>query len=172
VAWEVRAAAPERWPFLHPGRSAEVLAGDGAGEPALLGFLGEVHPLVAGQWDVPRTAVFAVDLAKLAAAVPEGTTFEAFGAFPVLRQDIAVTLPESVPAREVTDAVRQAGGGTLDTVEIFDVYSGEQVGEGRRSLALALAFRSLEGTLTDDDVAPVRERIVAELERIGGELRG
>jgi phenylalanyl-tRNA synthetase beta chain len=172
LAWQVRPAAPERWPFLHPGRSAEVLAGDGAGEPSTLGFLGEAHPLVAEQWDLPRSAVFAVDLGKLAAAAPERTAFKAFGAFPVLRQDIAVTLPESVPADEVTKTVRRAAGETLDTVEIFDVYSGEQIGEGRRSLALALAFRSPEATLTDEDVAPVRERIVAALQRIGGELRG
>ena len=70
------------------------------------------------------------------------------------------------------EAVRAAAGETLGEAEIFDVYAGEQVGEGRRSLALALSFRSLEGTLTDEDVAPARERIVAALERLGGELRG
>ena len=84
-----------------------------------------------------------------------------FGAFPVLRQDIAVVLPETISAREVGHAVRRAGGNVLGSAEIFDVYTSEQVGEGRRSLALALSFRSLEGTLTDEDVAPVRERIVA-----------
>jgi phenylalanyl-tRNA synthetase beta chain len=169
--WAVKASEPERWPFLHPGRSAEVQVRR-RGEPVTLGFLGEVHPLVADQWDLPRTAVFAVDLGKLADAAPEVTVFESFGAFPVLRQDLAVTLPESVSAREVGHAVRKAGGEMLHSAEIFDVYTGEQVGEGRRSLALALSFRSLERTLTDEDVAPVRERIVAALQEIGGELRG
>ncbi len=170
VDWAVHAADAERWPFLHPGRSALVTAGAGGGEA--LGFLGEVHPLVASEWDLPRTAVFALDLGKLAAAAPEVSVFHAFGAFPVLRQDIAVTLPETVPAADVLAAVRAAGGATLDDAAVFDVYAGEQVGAGNRSLALALSFRSLETTLTDEDVAPVRERIVAALGELGGELRG
>jgi phenylalanyl-tRNA synthetase beta chain len=167
IDWSVQPAEPERWPFLHPGRSAAVLAGE-----ETLGLLGEVHPLVAERWDLPRTAVFAIDAGKLAAAAPEVSAFEPFGAFPVLRQDIAVTLPESVAAAEVLDAVREAAGETLDEVEVFDVYTGEQVGAGRRSLALALSFRSLHSTLTDEDVAPVREKIVAALKQLGGELRG
>jgi phenylalanyl-tRNA synthetase beta chain len=171
LRWSVRVAPPERWPFLHPGRSGEVLV-EQDGEARTLGLLGELHPLVAEAWDLQRTAAFAVDLAKLAAAAPEVATFEPFGAFPELRQDLAVTLPDSVAAADVEAAVRDAGGQTLSSAEIFDVYSGEQVGEGRRSLALALSFRSLEGTLTDEDVAPVRGRIVAALAQIGGELRG
>jgi phenylalanyl-tRNA synthetase beta chain len=170
VQWSVGAAAPERWPFLHPGRSAEVTAG-ADGDAVTLGLLGEVHPLVAQTWDLPRTAVFAIDLGKLAAVSPEVVAFEPFGAFPVLRQDLAVTLPTAITAAELTGLVRTAGGETLDSVEIFDVYSGEQVAAGRRSLALALSFRALDRTLTDEDVAPVRSRIVAALDQIGGELR-
>jgi phenylalanyl-tRNA synthetase beta chain len=161
------AVEPRPWPFLHPGRSAAVLI---AGET--LGFLGEVHPLVAAEWDLERTATFALDLGRLAAAAPEVRTFAAFGPFPSLREDLAVTLPEAVPAGELLDRVRGAGGQALCEARIFDVYSGEQVGEGRRSLALALTFRDLERTLTDEDVAPVRERIIAALVEIGGELRG
>jgi len=172
IEWQAVAAAPERWPFLHPGRCAEVSARGVDGEPVALGLLGEVHPLVSGEWDLPRTAVFAVDVGKLAAVAPQVARFEPFGAFPELRQDIAVVLPEAVPAAEAIAAVREAGGTMLGGAEIFDVYTGEQVGEGRRSLAIALAFRSLEGTLTDEDVAPARERIVAALAGLGGELRG
>jgi phenylalanyl-tRNA synthetase beta chain len=162
----------QRWPFLQPGRSAEVLAQRSGSDPITLGFVGEVHPSVAGAWDLPRTAAFAIDLGKLAQIAPEVVAFSPFGAFPVLRQDLAVTLPVEVSAAELLDLVRQAGGEILDTAEIFDVYSGQQVGEGRRSLALALSFRSLERTLTDEDVAPVRGRIVAALGALGGELRG
>jgi phenylalanyl-tRNA synthetase beta chain len=169
VHWSVR---EEQWPFLHPGRSAAVLARNPAGEPVKLGFLGELHPLVAASWGLERTAAFAVDLGKLAAAAPEVLAFRAFGSVPTLRQDIAVTLPEQVPAREVLHALRKAGGEVLAGAEIFDVYSGSQVGEGRRSLALALSFRADDRTLTDEDVAPVRERIVAALGELGGELRG
>ena len=184
VHWSVKEA---QWPFLHPGRSAAVLArvaGGGAsagaeggaardGEPLTLGFVGELHPLVAKAWDIERTtAAFAIDLGKLALVAPEVVSFHAFGSFPVLRQDLAVTLPDDVPARAVLHGVRRAGGNDLDGAEIFDVYTGSQVGEGRRSLALALSFRSLERTLTDEDVAPARERIVAALAELGGELRG
>ena len=170
VHWSVREAA--HWPFLHPGRSSEVLARSASGEPLRLGFLGEVHPRVAESWDLGRTATFAIDLGILAAVAPEVVSFIAFGPFPALRQDLAVTLPVEVSARELLHLVREAGGEMLDTAEIFDVYTGAQVGEGRRSLALTMSFRALERTLTDEDVASVRERIIAALSELGGELRG
>jgi phenylalanyl-tRNA synthetase beta chain len=176
IDWTVGSGS---WPFLHPGRSAAVLAGGGrasAGEsgsqPVRLGFLGELHPLVAESWDLPRTAVFAIDVGKLAEAAPAVISFEAFASVPSLRQDLAVTLPGEVLAAQALERVRAAAGKTLEDVSIFDVYTGEQVGEGRRSLALALSFRSPERTLTDEDVAPLRERIVAALKELGGELRG
>ncbi len=162
--WSV---APADWPFLHPGRSAAVFASE-----TMLGFLGELHPLVAEAWGLERTAAFAIDLGKLAAIAPETVSFRQFGAFPALRQDLAVTLPESVSADELLALVHRAGGETLEQAEVFDVYTGAQVGEGRRSLALALTFRALERTLTDEDVAPARAQIVAALREIGGELRG
>jgi len=169
VDWSV---LEERWPFLHPGRSAAVLAQGQGGEPVRLGFVGELHPTVARAWDLERTAAFAVDLGKLAEIAPEVVSFRAFGTFPTLRQDIAVTVPDEVPARQVLDALRDAAGDTLDTAEIFDVYTGAQVGAGRRSLGVALSFRAEDRTLTDEDVVPVRERIVSALAQLGGELRG
>jgi phenylalanyl-tRNA synthetase beta chain len=162
--WSV---APGSWPFLHPGRSAAVLV-----DEVRLGFVGELHPLVAGAWDLQRTAAFAIDLGKLAALAAPVVEFTAFGPFPPLRQDLAVTLPESVSAEELLALVHRAGGETLAEAEVFDVYTGAQVGEGRRSLALALTFRALERTLTDKDVAPARGSIVAALREIGGGLRG
>jgi phenylalanyl-tRNA synthetase beta chain len=177
VAWSVQPA--HAWPFLHPGRAAEVLAtveGGGGGsevsEPTRLGFVGEVHPLVATEWDLGRTAVFVIDLGKLAAAAPSVAAFAPFASVPPLRQDLAVVLPEDVPAGRVLERVKQAGGEMLDDVSVFDVYTGPQVGEGRRSLALALSFRGQEQTLTDEDIAPARAKIVAALGGLGGELRG
>jgi phenylalanyl-tRNA synthetase beta chain len=183
--WSV---APATWPFLHPGRSAAVLAIPGAGsalaqadcggeavgggEAVRLGFIGELHPLVADAWDLQRGAAFAIDLGKLAALASPLVEFTAFGPFPPLRQDLAVTLPESVAAAAALAAVHGAAGELLEDARVFDVYSGEQVGEGRRSLALALSFRALDRTLTDEDIAPVRARIVAALQELGGELRG
>ncbi len=165
VAWSVQPAA--EWPFLHPGRCAEVLAGG-----TRLGFVGEVHPLVAADWGLERTAVFAIDLGKLAAASPVVPAFESFASVPSLRQDLAVVLPEQIAAAQVLERVEKAGAEMLDEVRVFDVYTGPQVGEGRRSLALALSFRGHEQTLTDEDVAPARARIVAALGELGGELRG
>jgi phenylalanyl-tRNA synthetase beta chain len=170
VHWSVREAT--HWPFLHPGRSAEVLARSDSGEPQRLGFLGELHPRVAESWDLGRTATFAIDLGVLATVSPEVPSFTAFGPFPALRQDLAVVLPGEVSARELLHLVRRTGGETLETADIFDVYTGAQVGEGKRSLALALTFRAPERTLTDEDIAPVRARILAALAELGGELRG
>jgi phenylalanyl-tRNA synthetase beta chain len=174
IDWSVEPVEPSARPFLHPGRSAAVLASvtDGTAHTERLGFLGELHPLVAGAWDLGRTAAFAIDLGKLAALAPPLVEYTTFGPFPALRQDLAVTLPESVPAGEALARVRSTAGELLEEVRVFDVYTGEQVGEGRRSLALALSFRALDRTLTDEDVEPLRAKIVAALQEIGGELRG
>lgn len=182
IDWSVHAAPAERWPFLHPGRAAEVLArlpgapdgSTGGGEPGgelRLGFLGEIHPLVAQSWDLDRTAVFALDLGRLARVTPETVSYSPFSPFPALRQDLAVTLSEDVPAGDVLEAVRNAAGPKLESAEIFDVYTGAQVGAGRRSLALAISFRDSARTLTDEDITPLRKRIVAALDELGGELR-
>jgi phenylalanyl-tRNA synthetase beta chain len=168
VAWSVQ---PRAWPFLHPGRSAAVALGSGAQEGAELGFLGELHPLVAEAWDLERAAVFSIDLGRVADAATQTPTFRAFAAVPALREDIAVAVPREVPAAQVLQVVHDAAGPTLERVEVFDVYAGEQVAPGRRSLGLALTFRAPAQTLTDEDVAPARERIVAALAKLGGELR-
>jgi phenylalanyl-tRNA synthetase beta chain len=160
------AAAEE--PFLHPGRGAAVIA---AGER--IGFLGELHPLVCESWGLERAAAWGLDLGSVAALAPELIAFESFGEYPVVREDIAVVVAEGTEAAAVIAAVRGAGGRELDRVEVFDVYRGAQVGEGQVSLALHLEFRSLERTLTDEDVAQARERIASELERrLGASIRG
>jgi phenylalanyl-tRNA synthetase beta chain len=169
VSWAVRAS---EMPFLHPGRSAVVLLADEPHDGEELGFLGELHPLVAGAWDLERAAAFSIDLGTVADAAPRTVRFRPFASVPPLRQDLAVALPDAVSAAEALDGVRAAAGEMLEDVSVFDVYAGEQVGEGRRSLALALSFRAREQTLTEEDVAPVRERIVAALRQLGGELRG
>jgi phenylalanyl-tRNA synthetase beta chain len=116
--------------------------------------------------------VFALDLGRLAAASPPVPAFAPFASVPSLHQDLAIVLPDDVAAGLVLERVKQAGGKMLDDVSVFDVYTGPQVGEGRRSLALALSFRGHEQTLTDEDVAPARAKIVAALGELGGELRG
>jgi phenylalanyl-tRNA synthetase beta chain len=159
--------APGQQPFLHPGRSADVLC---AGQR--IGWLGELHPLVAREWGIDGAAVMEIELARLLAGPDEQSGYRDVISFPALHQDLAVVLALDVPAAQALDVVRQAGGALLDDVRVFDVYSGPQVGEGRRSLALSLSFRAADRTLTDEDVAPLREQVVAALAEIGGELRG
>ncbi len=161
---------PDAHPFLHPGRAAELFAGE---QP--LGWLGELHPLVQG-WELAGAAVAEIDLDALVAAADGGAETHRYRdliSFPELREDLAVILPAEVPAAEALAVVRDAGGALLGDAQVFDVYTGPQVGEGKRSLALALAFRAPDRTLADEDVAPVREHILTALrERLGGELRG
>jgi phenylalanyl-tRNA synthetase beta chain len=157
---------PGAQPFLHPGRSATVLC-DGQE----LGWLGELHPLVAREWGIDGAAAMELQLDLLLGSAEAQSAYRDVISYPALRQDLAVVLAEDVAAAKVLDAVREAAGALLDEVGVFDVYSGPQVGEGRRSLALSLAFRAPDRTLTDEDVAPVRERVVAALAALGGELR-
>jgi len=159
---------PAEEPFLHPGRSARIAVD---GQPA--GWLGELHPLVARAWDLDTAVAFELDLAALVAAATAGTeTFEDVTTFPAVNQDLAVVVPGALPAAELRAAVLAAGGELLRSAAVFDLYEGEQVGEGRKSVALRLEFRAADRTLSDDDVTPLRAAIEAELQRIGGELRG
>jgi phenylalanyl-tRNA synthetase beta chain len=166
VDWSVRAEAQ---PFLHPGRSATVLAGD-----EVIGWVGELHPLVARAWELEgAVAAFELDLDRTVAHAVAVPYFRDLTSFPPVRQDLAVIVAEDVAADDVLSTVRGAGGKLLDAVRVFDVYRGAQVGEGRKSLALALTFQASDRTLSDEDVAPVREKVVAALaKQVGGELRG
>jgi phenylalanyl-tRNA synthetase beta chain len=165
VPWEVE---PSREPFLHPGRSARVLAG---GEPA--GWLGELHPAVAARWDVEQAAGFELDFGVLAERAVLTPDYEDLTSFPAVRQDMAVVVPDGVSAAQVVAVVRKAGGALLRRAEVFDVYRGAQVGEGSSSLALRLEFRAPDRTLTDEEAAERREKIVAALaDQLGARLRG
>jgi phenylalanyl-tRNA synthetase beta chain len=162
-------AEPEPRPFLHPGRAASVVA-DG-GRP--LGWVGELHPLVTREWELDDpVAAFELDLDALAELVGGAVaTYTDVTSFPAVLQDIAVVVPEQVSAAEVVQAVRAGGGELLDRLRVFDLYRGEQVGEGSKSLALRLEFRAPDRTLTDEEVAERRAAIERELDAIGGHLR-
>ncbi len=158
---------PARPPFLHPGRAAAIEIGG-----AEAGWLGELHPSIARRWDLPGGAGFELDMAVLISASPAGReTYEDVTTFPALLQDLAVVVDEEVPAEELRSAVLAAGGELLRAADIFDLYRGEQLGEGRKSLALRLEFRAPDRTLTDAEVAPVREAIESALGALGAELR-
>ena len=164
VPWEVE---PSREPFLHPGRSARVLAG---GEPA--GWLGELHPAVAGRWDLEQVAGFELDFGVLAEQASSEPGYEDVTSFPAVREDLAIVVPDGVSAAHVVAVVRKAGGALLHRADVFDVYRGAQVGEGSTSLALRLEFRAADRTLTDEEAGERRAKIVAALsEQLGAQLR-
>jgi phenylalanyl-tRNA synthetase beta chain len=158
---------PGEQPFLHPGRSGRVLV-----EGEEIGWLGEIHPLVCRDWDLEAAAGFEVDLAPLVAASPMGEeTYEDVISYPAVNQDVAVVVDDVVPAAEVRAAVLEGGGELLRSAEVFDLYRGEQLGEGRKSLALRLTFRAADRTLTDEEVADRRKAIESSVQKIGGSLR-
>jgi phenylalanyl-tRNA synthetase beta chain len=145
-------------PFLHPGKAAQVESG----------WLGELHPALGDE----GFGVFELDLPTLFARVPERIEYEDVITYPALRQDLAVIVDEGVPAGELVEAARGAVP-ELREARIFDVYRGEPVPEGRKSVALALSFQAPDRTLSDDEAVGMRERIVAVLrERFDAELRG
>jgi phenylalanyl-tRNA synthetase beta chain len=165
VEWR---AEPGARPFLHPGRAASVRAGGHE-----LGWIGELHPLVVRGWELggAGVAAFELDLDEVTELAPDAAPFRAFSSFPAVRQDIAVVVRDEVPAAAVREAIRRGGGELLEGAELFDLYRGEQLGAGNKSLALRLEFRAPDRTLTEDDVAERRAAIERELGEIGGRIR-
>jgi phenylalanyl-tRNA synthetase beta chain len=143
---------------LHPGKAAATDAG----------WLGELHPTyLEGSW-----GVFELDVEALAARVPERILYEDVVTYPANRQDIAVAVAEDVEAGAIVAAAHEAAGAELREARVFDVYHGDQVGPGRKSLALHLVFQAPDRTLTDEEADVARARIVDALrERFGAELR-
>jgi phenylalanyl-tRNA synthetase beta chain len=143
-------------PLLHPGKAARTAAG----------IVGELHPReLDGEW-----GVFELDLEALFAASHEPVTYEDVITYPALRQDIAVSVPEDVPAGDIVSTARESE--LVHDVRVFDVYRGEQVGPGRKSVAFSVEFQAPDRTLTDEEAARLRDEIVAALaERFGAELR-
>ena len=143
---------------LHPGKAAASDAG----------WLGELHPTyLEGSW-----GVFELDVEALASRLPERILYEDVVTYPANRQDIAVAVGEDVEAGALVAAARETGGTELREVRVFDVYRGDQVGEGRKSVALHLVFQAPDRTLTDEEAEVARTRIVEALrERFDAELR-
>jgi phenylalanyl-tRNA synthetase beta chain len=164
VELAVKADQHEPW---HPGRCAALYAGD-----TLVGHAGELHPRVTKAYGLPaRSCAMELELRRLG----EPVTVRAphVSSYPVAMQDVALVVDSGVPAAEVESALRDGAGGLLEAIRLFDVYTGEQVGEGRKSLAYSLRFRAPDRTLTAEEASQARDSAVAAAsERTGAVLRG
>jgi phenylalanyl-tRNA synthetase beta chain len=168
MTFDVRAAAEAPW---HPGRCAALYVGEW-----LAGHAGELHPRVIAAYGLPpRTSAFELDFAVLAAAAAAAPPVRgpALPAYPPAMQDVALVVPEEVPAAEVVAALADGAGELLEDVRLFDVYTGAQLGEGRKSLAYTLRLRAPDRTLTAAEATAARDAAVAEAaRRTGAVLRG
>ena len=164
VELTVRADRHAPW---HPGRCAALYAGD-----VLVGHAGELHPRVIAAYGLPaRTAAMELELSRL--AVPGPVRAPQVSTYPPATQDVALIVDASRPAAEVEAALREGAGELLESIRLFDVYTGEQIGEGRKSLAFTLRFRAPDRTLTAEEVGRARDAAVAlAAERTGAVLRG
>lgn len=155
IRLERRAAEQAPW---HPGRCAALLV-DGV----VVGHAGELHPDVCAAFGLPaRTAAAELDLDALVAAAPGPGHFSTLSAFPVAKEDVALVVDADVPAQQVAAALRDGAGALLENVSLFDVYTGEQVGPGRKSLAFGLRFRAHGRTLKEADVAAAKQAAIAQ----------
>ncbi len=162
--------APEAHPSFLPGRTAQLRV---AGQPA--GWLGELHPRVREQFNFPDQPVLAaeLDLELLLGQVDERFPVAAVPEFPPVKEDLAVIVPDETPAEQVRAVIAQVGGALVSAITLFDVYRGEQVGAGQKSLAFSLTYQAPDRTLTDGEVAKLRGRIVKRLQDLlGATLRG
>lgn len=151
----------------HPGRCAEVLVGE-----TPIGHAGQLHPAVIERAGLPK-GTCAVELNLDAIPVTTALPAPRVSPFPAVFQDLALVVDEKVTAQSVADAVREGAGELLEDIALFDVYTGPQVGEGRKSLAFALRFRAADRTLTEDEASSARDAAVARAaEAVGAVLRG
>ncbi len=162
----IGAAATAPW---HPGRCAEIRV---AGE--VVGHAGELHPRVCRDFGVPeRTGYAEVDLDAMIAQAPDVVLAPDISTMPVAKADLALIVDEDVPAASVEAAVVEGAGALLESIRLFDVYRGDPVPPGRKSLAFALRFRAADRTLTDDEVAKARDgAVAAAVAATGAEQRG
>ncbi len=157
-------------PAFHPGKCARVWVGE-----RLLGHVGEMHPLVRENFvELPPGPLLLADLeiGVLSGAMPRLFDVEPVPSYPPVLEDLALIVDEDIPAEAVEAAIRRAGGKLLRDVRLFDVYRGEQIGHGKKSLAYSLTYQDPERTLTDKKVSKVRRKIIRHLEKtLGAHLR-
>lgn len=146
----------------HPGRCAAIIAVTPEGTHNRIGYAGELHPTVIDALGLPeRSCATEIDLDGLFAAAPRSGTVARISSYPVVKEDVALIVDRSVPAAAVEQALRSGAGPLLEDARLFDIYAGDQIGSGKKSLAYALRFRAADRTLTDAEVADARSAGVA-----------
>ncbi len=153
---------------MHPGRTAEVLLN---GE--VIGFVGQVHPTVQKDLDIKDTYVFELSFKALAEAVVAPISYQMIPRFPSITRDIALVVDTETKAGDIQSIIVEAGGALLKEVHLFDLYEGEKMEPGKKSIAYSLKYFDPERTLTDEDITKAHDKVlIAVKEKAGAELRG
>jgi phenylalanyl-tRNA synthetase beta chain len=168
---------PTQHPTFHPGRCALLelmrVTYDGTEVFSPIGVLGEVHPLVQQRYDLPHRAYLCeLDLEQLYTAVPERITYTPVSRYQELSRDVAIVVPRTVSYQEVHDVILAHGSDLLRSATLFDVYTGETIPAGKKSMTYSLLYQALDRTLTDSEVNALQERILHALAtHVGADLR-
>lgn len=159
--------ATEEKPFLHPGRQALITLGN-----EVLGYLGEVHPLVSKDYGISgRAYVAVIDLPSVLPHVSFERKYKGIANFPASTRDISMVVPNDVTNQEIVDVIKKNGGEHLESVTLFDIYEGAQVLTGHKSMAYSLTFRAKDHSLADDEVNSAMDKILSALGELNIELR-
>ena len=155
--------------FLHPGRQAKVMIKGGREQIA---FLGEVHPLVAKTYGLPgRTYVAQVDVQALYEYADFDKKFKEIPKYPAITRDLSLIMDKDVQAGEIEKIISKSSGKLIESFDLFDIYEGDRIEAGKKSLAYTMTFRAKDRTLEDNDVNPIIEKIIEKLKEKGIELR-
>jgi len=153
--------------FLHPGRQALI-----SYEGDLLGYLGEVHPVVADTYGIgTRAYVAVIDILHVVNHATFDRKYEGIAKFPAVNRDISMVVPKDIMVGQIEHMIAQRGGKILENYELFDIYEGSQIQEGYKSVAYSITFRSKEKTLEEAEVSSAMKKILNGLESLGIQLR-
>ena len=153
--------------YLHPGRQANIIYGG-----QVIGYLGEIHPEVADNYKLgARTYVAVLDMPYVVEKASFERKFQGIAKYPAVTRDISMVMDKNIMVGQIEEVIRKRGGKLLESFELFDIYEGAQIKEGFKSVAYSIVFRDKSRTLEDKDVNAVMDKILAELEKMGIELR-
>ena len=156
------------YPFLHPGRQAAIQNGED-----VIGYIGQLHPEVVDNYNMKgEVYVAVVDLPKLTALASFDRKYEGIAKFPASTRDLSMVMSKDIFVGQVEEVIKKYGGSLLENYELFDVYEGEQVGRGKKSVAYTMTFRAKDRNLEASEVNAITDKIIAGLQKMGIELRG